>query len=152
MTLADTLARIRAEVDSGLLIPAPGSTVAQLGVGWSVWETAPADSDYWPRGGVVLHVDPGADTSPDTGEVVDRYLVVRAHRGELAFASLRADQVAAVDDGNRPNAHTIRGVCQVAARELAAPKRRPGDERALELWSLGARLMAVLARPTTVAP
>jgi hypothetical protein len=42
----------------------------------------------------------------------------------------------------------VRGVCQVAARLLA--RCGDDDERALELWSLGARLMAALARPGSV--
>ena len=151
MSLADTVARIRAEAGDGLLTTASPPTVAQLGVGWSVYEQAPPDSDYWPRGGVIVH-GPWTVVDPDTGEVVDRFVVVRADRGALCWASLRADQLGPVGDGNRPNAVTIRGVCQVAARELAATKRKPDDERALELWSLGARLMAVLARPAAVAP
>lgn len=113
-------------------------------VGWSVYEVAPACSDYQPRGGLVVHVD-GGTADPDTGEVGDRYLVVRVGQGRLHWTSLRASQVQA--GPGRPNAHTIRGVCQVAGRELAASRRRPDDARDLELWSLGARLTAVLARP-----
>jgi len=91
---------------------------------------------------VVVHVDRATD--PETGEVGDRYLLVRAHRAQLVWVSLRADQIQA--DAGRPNAHTLRGVCQVAARELGRPNRRKIDDRRdLELWSLGARLMAVVA-------
>lgn len=146
---ADTLARLRAEKGDTPLLPAPAPTAADVGPGWSVWELAPHDSDYWPRGGLVVHVDHQAVPVPDTGEFVDRYVVVRADRGELRWVSLRADQVAAVGDSSRPNALTIRGVCQVAARE--ASKCRD-DERLLELFSLGARLMAVVTRPATVPP
>jgi dipeptidyl aminopeptidase/acylaminoacyl peptidase len=151
-TLAERIASVRAQAGDEPLERAPAPTVEQLGVGWSLHEKAPDGTWYGVRGGVVVHIAPHAAPVPDTGEMVDRYLVVRADRGELNWTSLRADQVAAVDEGCRPNAHTIRGVCQVAARELAATKRKPDDERALELFSLGARLMAVLARPSTVAP
>lgn len=148
--LADTMARLRAEAGGEPLVPAP--TIASIGVGWSVYEQAPADSDYWPRGGVVVHVDPHSIADPESGELLDRYVLVRVGRQGLHWTSLRADELAAVDDGNRPNAHTIRGVCQVVARELAATKRKPDDGRALELWSLGARLMSVLGAPGSVAP
>jgi len=148
-TLADTMARLRAEAGEEPFVPAPVPTVA---VGWSVYEKAPADSDYWPRGGVVVHIDIHSVADPDTGELRDRYVLVRVGRQGLQWTSLRADQLAGVDDGNRPNAHTIRGVCQVVARELAATKRKPDDAKALELWSLGARLMSVLGAPGSVAP
>ncbi len=150
-TFADRLALLRAQTSDTPLERAAAPTLADLGVGWSVYEAMPPEGDYWPRGGVVLHVVPNGATDPETGEVVDRYLVVRADRGALHWVSLRADQLGALGDDNRPNAHTIRGVCQVAARELAA-RSRPDDDRSLELWSLGARLMAVLARPAAVAP
>jgi hypothetical protein len=150
----DTLARLRAEAGDELLDVAPPPTMASLGVGWSIHEKAPDDSDYWPRGGVVVHVTPNGAHSEETGEVVDRYTLVRAERGQLHWTTLGADQVQALTDANRPNAHTIWGVCDIAARELVAraKSRAPDHERALELWSLGTRLMAVLARPGTVAP
>lgn len=124
-----------------------GHEATVVGVGWSVWEKAPADSDYRPRGGVVVHVVPQAELDVETGELLDRYVVVNVYGGKLAWVSLRADQVAPVTDSSRPNASTIRGVCQVAAREAAKCRR---DERLLELFSLGTRLMAVVARPSSV--
>ena len=149
---AETLARIRAEKGDELLQRAPAPSASMIGVGWSVWERCPDGTSYDPRGGIVVHVDPLSMHDPETGEALDRYLVVRADRGRLQWVSLRSDQVEVVDDGSRPNAYTIRGVCQVAARELAASRRAPDDDRDLELWSLGARLMAVLARPSAPAP
>lgn len=154
---ADTLARIRADVGDELLERAPAPTVAELGVGWSIRETAPAEGDYWPRSGVIGHVVPNGAHDAETGEAMDRYLVVRTDTGSLYWTSLRADQVAALDDGCRPNAHTLTGVCQVITRELAQRLERrrggaPDYERVLELFSLGARLMAVIARPAAVAP
>lgn len=147
--LAETLARLRAESDEG----SPGQpTPPAVGVGWSLWEKAPADSDYWPRGGVVVHIDPHSIADPESGELRDRYVLVRVGRQGLHWTSLCAGEVGSVDDGNRPNAHAIRGVCQVVARELAATKRTPDDRKALELWSLGARLMGVLGAPGSVAP
>lgn len=155
-TFTDTLARIRAEAGDDLLEPAAPPTAGDIGVGWSIYELVPEGGDYWPRGGVVVHIAPHAAPVEDTGEMVDRYLVVRADEGELHWTSLRADQVAMVDDESRPNAHTIAGVCQVATRELGRQldRRRgvPDYERVLELFSLGARLMAVIARPASVAP
>ena len=160
-TFADTLARLRAERGDVPLERAPEPTVSMVGVGWSVWEKSPDGTSYDPRGGVVVHVDPHSVPDPDTGELVDRFLVVRAGRHGLHWVSLRADQVAAVHDGNRPNAHTIRGVCQMVARELrtlfdgtgaGARRSPPDDDRALDLFSLGCRLMSVLARPGTVPP
>ncbi len=156
MSLADTMARIRAEVGDELLRPAPAPTVADLGVGWSINEAAPADSDYWPRGGVVVHIVPNGVHDVETGEAIDRYTVVRADRGELHWCSLRADKVGPLGDGNRPNAHTIAGVCQVVVRKLSDQFERqrgvPDYERALELFTLGNRLMACLARPAAPAP
>ncbi len=154
MTLTDTIARIRAEAGDGPLLPVPPPTVSDLVVGWSVHETADPSTWYDVRGGVIVHVTPNGAHSPETGEALDRYTVVDVDKGKLCWHSLRADQLAAVDDSCRPNASTIRGVCQVAARELVsgARSRKPDDERALELWSLGCRLMSVLARPGTVAP
>lgn len=156
-TLSDTLARLRAEAADELLAPAPAPTVAELGVGWSIYEKVPADGDYWPRGGVVVHVVPNGAHDELTGEAMDRYVVVRADQGQLNWTSLRADQVAALDDGSRPNAHTLAGVCQVATKELSRRLERrrggaPDYDRVLELFSLGARLMAVIARPAAVAP
>ena len=148
--LADAIARLRAEAGGEPPVPAPVPTV--VGVGWSVYEKAPADSDYWPRGGVVVHIDPHSAADPESGELWDRYHLVRVGRQGLQWTSLRADELGTVDDGNRPNAHTIQGVCQVVARELAATKRKPDDRRALELWSLGTRLMSVLGAPGSVAP
>lgn len=150
--LADTLARLRAEKGDQLLERAPAPSAAMIGVGWSIWERCPDGTSYDPRGGIVVHVDPAGAHDPETGEALDRYLVVRAEKGRLQWVSLRSDQVEAVDDGSRPNAYTIRGVCQVAARELASARRTPDDDRDLELWGLGTRLMATLARPGTVAP
>ena len=149
---ADTLARLRAETGDQLLERAPAPTASMIGVGWSIWERCPDGTSYDPRGGIVVHVDPAGAHDPETGEAFDRYLVVRAERGRLHWVSLRSDQVEAVDDASRPNAYTIRGVCQVAARELASSRRTPDDDRDLELWGLGLRLMATLARPGTVAP
>lgn len=155
----DTTALLRAELGDKPLLRAPAPTVAQVAVGWSIWEKAPEGTDYQPRGGVVVHVVPNGAHHPETGEALDRYLVVkavRADQGGLAWTSLRSDQVAAVDDGNRPNSHTIAGVCKKATQELAQElERRRGSvdvERVLELFTLGARLMAVIARPGTVAP
>lgn len=112
--VADTMARLRAEANEVPLVPAPVPTVA---VGWSLYEKAPADSDYWPRGGVVVFIDPSHNVAdPESGELRDRYVLVRVGRQGLHWTSLCADEVASVDDGNRPNAHTIRGV----------PGRRPG--------------------------
>lgn len=137
-TVAERMAALRAAHPEPLVSsvddPAP------IGPGWSVWEQAPAGTDYNPRGGVVVGVDHHSP-DPDTGEIGDRYLLVRTRYGKLSFLSLRASQVAPAD---RPNAATIRGVCQVAARELAAERRRADDARDLELWSLGVRLMAVI--------
>ena len=147
--MADTLARLRAEAGEE---PPPVKPSAVVGVGWSVYEKAPADGDYWPRGGVVVHIDPHSVVDPESGELRDRYALVRVGRQGLQWTSLCVDELGTVDDGNRPNAHTIRGVCQVVARELAATKRKPDDRKALELWSLGARLMAVLGAPGSVAP
>lgn len=151
---ADTLARLREELGGKPIERAPAPTMAMIGVGWSVWERCPDGTYYDPRGGIVAHVVPDGAANPDTGEVVDRYLVVRRGLHGLHWVSLRADQLEAVHDGNRPNAHSIRGVCQIAAREVdrVLSKRQPDDEKALELLSLGARLMAVLARPDAVAP
>ena len=113
-TFTDTMARVRAQVGDGLLEPAPPPTVEQLAVGWSVCETS--TGDYWPRGGVVVHITPDGAHSAETGEVVDRYTVVRADKAGLHGTSLRADQV---DPPEEPNAHTITGVCQEATRQLA---------------------------------
>lgn len=147
--LADTVARLRAESDEG----PPGQPSAPVvGVGWTLWEEAPADSDYWPRGGVVVHIDPHSVADPESGELSDRYVLVRAGRQGLQWTSLCAAEAGVIDDGNRPNAHTIRGVCQVVARELATARRKPDDRKALELWSLGARLMSVLGASGSVAP
>lgn len=153
---------LRAEMDAKFGPPRSGPkappTTAMVGVGWSLWERSPEGTWYEPRGGVVVHVDPRAVLDEESGELLDRYLLVRAvrtpgsERATLHWTSLRADQVAALDDGCRPNAATIRGVCQVAARELAKPRRRFDDRRALELWSLGCRLMSVLGAPDSVPP
>lgn len=143
---ADNLARLRASHPEPLVSHVE-DPVVRAGVGWSVWERTPEGSDYDPRGGVVLHVDVAPD--PETGEIGDRYLVVRADRGRLVWGSLRAE---AVTCPGRPNAHTIRGVCSIAARELSGARRRPDDARDLELWSLGTRLMATLARPDSGGP
>lgn len=147
MTLAERLTLLRAAHPEPL-VSHVDNPVLPIGVGWSVWEQAPAGTDYSPRGGVVVHVD-AHSADPATGEVGPRYLVVRARGGRLSWLSLRAHQLA---PGERPNAYALRGVCQVAARELAATKRRPDDERDLELWSLGARLMAVIVRPDAGDP
>ncbi len=156
MTTSERLAQLRAEKGDTPLLAAPAPTTAQVGVGWSVWERSPDGTSYTPRGGVVVHIDPASTPDPETGEMLDRFLVVRARAGGLHWVSLRADQLAAVDDGCRPNAHTIAGVCQVVQRELREQlERRRGvvdHERVLELFSLGARLMAVVARPASELP
>lgn len=141
-TMAERIAGLRA-ANPEPLVSHVDDPVAP-GVGWSVYETAPPCSSHEPRGGVVLDVDHHSP-DPETGEIGARYLLVRVRQGQLSWVSLRASQVSAYP--GRPNAHTIRGVCQVAARELAGSRRRPDDARDLELWSLGARLTAVLARP-----
>lgn len=142
MTYAEIQARAAA---LGPLLPVSEPTVADVTTGWSVWEKMPADADYigHRRGGVVLQVAPGWD--PDTGEAVDRYVLVSAYRHEIRWLSLRADQLeaAAVE---RPNYKTLRGICTEAARRLVTIG---DDDKALELWTLGARLMAVVARPGT---
>lgn len=133
---------LRAEVDATYgpprAGPPPAPGVAQLGVGWSVYETAPADSDYWPRGGVVVDSWSAAD---DDGEVYEVYLLVKSHQGQLRFVSLRGDQLSA-ESVKRPNRLVVGDVCRTAARSL-------GDRQAhgwrkdlsdLELWSLGVRL------------
>lgn len=149
---ADTLARLRAETGDQLLERAPAPSAAMIGVGWSIWERCPDGTSYDPRGGLVVHVQPAAAHDPETGEALDRYVVARADRGRLQWVSLCSDQIEVVDDGSRPNAHTIDGVCQVIARELASTRRRRDDERDLELWSVGLRLKASVARSSVPAP
>lgn len=155
---ADTLARVRAETGDTPLERVPTPTTREIGVGWSVWERSPDGTDYDPRGGTVLHVIPNGVHDEDTGEAYDRYVVVRVGRFGLHWTSLRADQLGPIDDGSRPNAHSIAGVCHAAARELVEllrPKARgeaPDMDKALDLFSLGARLTAAVARPAAVAP
>lgn len=147
MSIAEAAARLGLPLTP--LVSAVDDPPATIDLGWSVHEQTPADSDYWPRGGTLAAVIPGGAANPDTGEVVDRYRLVRVVEGRLAWVSLRSDQVATPQ---RPNASTIRGLCQVVARELARDHREPDDAKALELWSLGARLMSVIGAPGSVAP
>lgn len=144
-----TYAEIQAKAaELGPLLPVPEPTMRDVSVGWSLWEKMPDEAEYFDhrRGGVVVHVTPG--WHPDTGEAVDRYVMVHVHRDGLRWLSLRADELAAAAVG-RPNNKTIQGICTEAARQLVKVR---DVEKALELWSLGARLMAVLARPGTAAP